>query len=225
MPPPPGRALGGCELGCAAHPALGAGTPPHLPVLQQPCKLQGDCRITLPTLWGSVHNVFDLPVPFAIFSRKENTQPQACKHPCPQLSAAAPQFPPAAGKGLCNCHQYNCYVLGLHPLPAAQQVDFGLCLHFIPLSLQEKALAGGSQGALPGSGTLCSTPKRGAGTSHAVGKAGRDVVGRQHPDPPQCPHPGDAREGAWGVWGHGGPLCTLWPGQYEVLAPGGSPTP
>lgn len=40
---------------------------------------------------------------------------------------------------------------------------------------------------LPGPGTLCSSPKRGAGTSPAVGKAGRGVVGRRHPDPPPPP--------------------------------------
>lgn len=59
-----------------------------------------------------------------------------------------------------------------------------------------------------------------------MGKTGREMVGRQHPDPP--PHslmlviPGKE---LWVSGLTGGPFSLLWPGQFKVFAPGGSPTP
>lgn len=157
IPPPHGRALGGCELVGAAHSALGARSPHTFLSCSSPAR----CRVTAELPWQH----FGVPCTMILISQYLLQRFPGKKKPSPKpVSTPAPSFqqrcrcshlPPAAGKGLYNCHQYNYYVLGLHPLPAAEQVDFGLCLHFIPLSGE----AGGSQAAVLGSGTHCSTPK------------------------------------------------------------------
>lgn len=118
-------------------------------------------------------------------------------------------------------------MLALHPPLATPRVDFGLCLRFNrPSPLVGKRVREGAEVQLPGSGTRCGTPKLRAGTSRALGKAGRDVAGGSEGIQTALlasSHPGEAGEGAWGGWGcGGGAFCTLRSGRKEAAA---EPTP
>lgn len=116
---------------------------------------------------------------------------QHCCNTCP---------PPSVGKGLCDCHQYNYKVLGLHPSLAATRVDFGLHL---PVPAWGKCWQEGVWVPHPKTDTCCSPPKQRTRRSCAVGKVGQNVGGGSiQITLLTFPCPRDARQGAQGAWGH-----------------------
>lgn len=143
IPPRHGRTLGGCELGGAAHPVLEARTPHTFLSCRDPESFRVSAELPCQRSGVPCTMVLISQCLLQPFPGKNKPNPKAVSTPAlsSQQHCHSSRLPPAAGKGLYNCHQYNYYVLGSHPLPAAEQVDFGPCLHFILLS--GEALTGG----------------------------------------------------------------------------------
>lgn len=233
------------------HPALGCQGPPQLPTfaagagLPLPCKLRGDClRNYSASVLGWVFFVGFFFCRRVFISRcllqclpgqkKKKTPPKNKQLSPTPLSVSALDsqqrcrntcLPPSAGKGLCDCRQYNYKAPGLRPPLAAARVDFGLCLHFNrPSPLEGETCAGENRGAAPRVVLPAAAPQN---EGHVPWEKRGEMLelGDAASKPPSLlsqPFPSDAGEGNPGClrpWGVGGvALRTLQPRRNEAVA-------